>query len=352
MENLPFITIVLPVFNEAETISTTLRQLLQQDYPADLFEVIVCDGGSADDTRCIVDMMAAVDGRVHLRNNPGRRSSSGRNVGFRCGRGDVFVVVDGHCFIPSECWLHNVADAFMQSGADCLGRPQPLDPPGISSFQQAVALARASRIGHGDSSLIYCDFEGYASPVSNGAAYRRNVFERIGFVDESFDACEDVEFNYRVEQAGLRAYTSPKLAVKYYPRESLSGLFQQMVRYGIGRFRLLAKHPATLSNSILVPPLFVVWFVLAMLFLLVFMFSSHLPPVWLSAIIIGPYCIYSVLILGESIRIARREGWKYLKWIPSIFITIHFGLGLGFLSEAARYAVQCVLRRPFEATAS
>ncbi|WP_272913357.1 glycosyltransferase family 2 protein [Desulfohalovibrio reitneri] len=119
-----------------------------------------------------------------------------------------------------------------------------------------MAEARASRLGHGGGSLIYSGYEGYASPVSNGAAYSRRALDRVGLVDESFDACEDVEFNHRVERAGLRTYTSPALTVRYYPRESFSSLLRQMVRYGEGRCRLWRKHPSSLSATTLVPPLF------------------------------------------------------------------------------------------------
>ena len=67
--------------------------------------------------------------------------------------------------------------------------------------------------------------------------------------DESFDACEDVEFNTRVAAAGYKAYTDPRLSVYYEPRSSFRGLFRQMMRYGIGRVRLARKHPESASLS-------------------------------------------------------------------------------------------------------
>ena len=198
MTDFPFITVVMPVRNEARFIADTLGQLRGQDYPKDRFEILVADGMSDDGTRDIVAGIAKEDDRVRLLDNPKMHSSAGRNVGFTAGLGDFFVVVDGHCYIPSSSMLKNAVRLFQETGADCLGRPQPLTPPDIGAFQQAVALARASRIGHGGGSLIYSDFEGYAIPDSNGAAYSRNCIESVGFVDESFDACEDVEYNLRV----------------------------------------------------------------------------------------------------------------------------------------------------------
>jgi glycosyltransferase involved in cell wall biosynthesis/GT2 family glycosyltransferase len=345
MTDFPFITTVMPVRNEARFIADTVGQLLSQDYPNDRFEILVIDGMSDDGTRDIVARIAEEDGRVRLLDNLKRRSSAGRNVGFRVGRGNYFVVVDGHCFIPDDQFLHNIATCFETSGADCLGRPQPLDPSGLSPFQKTVALARASRLGHGGDSLIYGDYEGFASPVSNGAAYRREVFEKVGYVDEDFDACEDVEFNYRVEQAGLKAYTSPKLTVRYFPRENLSALVSQMRRYGRGRTRLYRKHPALLSLSALVPACFAggaAAFVALLILNLIFGLSTFLTFIF-SALGLA-LLAYAVLVGVTAVRICREHGWSQTWRLPLIFLVVHGGLGLGMWEEFLAPVGRCLRR--------
>jgi len=330
----PFITVVMPVRNEARFIADTLGQLRSQDYPKDRFEILVTDGMSDDGTRDIVTRTAEEDERVRLLDNPEKRSSAGRNVGFKAGRGNFFVVVDGHCFIPDDQFLRNIATCFEISRADCLGRPQPLDPPGLTPFQQSVALARASRLGHGGDSLIYGDYEGYASPVSNGAAYRREVFEKVGYVDEDFDACEDVEFNYRVEQAGLKAYTSPKLTVRYYPRDNLTALISQMRRYGRGRTRLYRQHPALLSLSVLIPACFAggaAAFVALVGLDLTFGLSAFLNFI-LNAFGLS-LLIYAALVGLATVRICREHGWSHAWRLPLMFLAVHGGLGLGMWEE-------------------
>lgn len=327
----PFLTIVMPVYNEERFIGDTISQLLNQDYPQNRYEILVVDGMSQDATRQIVTGISQQHPQVRLLDNPARRSSAGRNVGFRAGRGDYFMVVDGHCFIPDTQLFQNTVACFQSSGADCLGRPQPLDPPGLSPFQKAVALARGSRLGHGGDSLIYGEYEGFASPVSNGAAYTRKVFETVGYVDETFDACEDVEFNYRVEQAGLTCYTSPKLTIRYYPRESLHALFRQMVRYGEGRRRFTKKHPAALTLNQLIPAGFVGGImVLWVISLLALLLGGWLAFAGCSLV----YGLYLLAVMAESWRIAAGNGWLYLRWVPTIFFAVHGGLGWGFIREA------------------
>ena len=321
MSDFPFITVVMPIRNEERYIASTLKQLLEQDYPRDRYEVIMADGMSDDRTREIVGEIAKEHPNVRLIDNPGMRSSSGRNVGFKNGKGDIFLVVDGHCYIPTDKLLKNIVECFDKSGAQCLGRPQPLDPPDLTEFQRAVALARASRIGHSGDSLIYANIEGFVSPVSNGAVYRREVFNKIGYVDEAFDACEDVEFNYRVEAAGFKTYMSQALTIKYYPRESLKGLFRQMVRYGKGRINFIKKHPETLNVDTLVPLLFACGFIITPVIGILWPFF-----VWTWALIYG---LYLCLVLFSAGFIASREGWRYFKHLPAIYIVVHFGLGTG-----------------------
>ena len=80
-------------------------------------------------------------------------------------------------------------------------------------------------------------------PQSVAVAYRREIFNVVGTFDETFDACEDVEFNHRLAQAGMRCFFTPRIQVRYFPRLSLSGLFRQMMGYGRGRVRLRENIP-------------------------------------------------------------------------------------------------------------
>src|SRR6187402_1837014 len=132
------VSVVVPVRNEAKAIEPALRTLLTQDFPAEKFEVIVADGGSEDATVPIVRRLQAEFANLKLVYNPGRLSSAGRNTAIRHATKDVAVIVDGHCHIPDRNYLKNLAAAFDASGADSLGRPQPLDIPNPTPFQLAV----------------------------------------------------------------------------------------------------------------------------------------------------------------------------------------------------------------------
>ena len=321
----PFVSVIVPVRNEAGFIAATLQQLLDQDYDPACFEVIVADGRSTDATATTVQEMQARHPNLHLVDNPARWSSAGRNAAIEAARGDVIVLVDGHCDLGNRRYLADLVDAFERSGADCIGRPQPLDVSLATPLQRTIAAARASRLGHHPDSFIYSGEEQFVRPQSVAVAYRREVFETVGVFDESFDACEDVEFNHRIARAGLKCFFSPRVAVRYHPRSSLGGLFRQMVRYGRGRVRLLRKHPETFTPMGFVPAVFVLGLLLGPLLAFVPLFA---------ALYLGCLALYGSAVLGTTVALAgKARQWRMLLWGPPVFLAIHGGAGAGILLE-------------------
>jgi len=133
-----------------------------------------------------------------------------------------------------------------------------------------IAIGRKSKIGHSKDSFIYSDFEGFVNPVSSGFAYDRSVFETVGYFDEGFDAAEDVEFHFRLKQAGIDAFTSPDLLIYSYPRFSLKALFRQQTRYGEGRARFVKKHTEGFTKETPIPALIFLFSWLSLLFYFLF----------------------------------------------------------------------------------
>src|SRR5437763_17204719 len=84
--DLPFISVIVPVRNEAAFIAATLQRLFAQDYPADRFEVLVADGRSTDDTPTIVQALTERFANLRLLDNPRQWSSAGRNVAVQSAR--------------------------------------------------------------------------------------------------------------------------------------------------------------------------------------------------------------------------------------------------------------------------
>jgi succinoglycan biosynthesis protein ExoA len=318
-DQFPAVSVVLPVLNEARDIERLLLEVLNQASPAGGFEVLVADGGSTDGTKTIVAGLVDRWPNLRLLDNPGRLSSAGRNVGAWAARGKYVLFVDGHCSIPRSDYLLRLVELFEATGAACLCRPQPLMLRAEGAWATAIAGARHSWLGHDVGSDIYGGSPGATDPRSAGAAYLRTVIEQLDGYDERFDACEDVEFNYRVLKAGHRSYRHPDLRIDYRPRSSLKSLFRQMMRYGKGRAQLMARHPGMRPW-----PLLVVSGVTLLVASLLAM--GRTPVVRLMALV--PVACWLIMIVGESLRVGgvSSEATRLMR----AFLVIHCGLALGF----------------------
>jgi glycosyltransferase involved in cell wall biosynthesis len=328
IEDLPFISIIVPVRNEEKFIAQLLAWLLTQDYPTDRYEVIVADGRSDDRTVAIVTELMATHTQLRWVDNPKRWSSAGRNAAILASQGEIVVLVDGHCDVGNAGYLRRVASAFAISGAACLARPQPLQVRDATALQRAIAQARQSFAGHNPSSHIYSETEGFINPQSSAVAYKRFIFTQIGLFDESFDACEDVEFNHRVHQAGLTCFFTPTIGIHYYPRRTLKALAYQMYRYGVGRVRLVGKHPSSFSWAAIAPGGLLVWLAVTLLV------GIGWPLVWLGTAMAA--LAYGTFIAAGVVTAGRRLDWAACTYLPLVFVAIHAGFGWGTLVELGR----------------
>jgi glycosyltransferase involved in cell wall biosynthesis len=97
---LPAVSVVIPTFNRCAVVEATLEHLLAQDYPADRFEVLVCDN-STDATPEMVEATAARAGvAVRLLRSGHRLPAVKRNEGLRAAAGELVL------FFNDDCWAH------------------------------------------------------------------------------------------------------------------------------------------------------------------------------------------------------------------------------------------------------
>ncbi len=183
------ISVILPAYNGEATIAETLRSVLAQTHHH--LEVLVIDDGSSDHTAAIVE--AFPDPRVRLHRFANRGAPVSRNRGIREAAGRYLSFID----------------------ADDLWSPDKLE-------KQLAALEREPQAGVAYSFTVYIDAagellrRGFHEPISgnvlrqlcvrfflqNGsnALVRREVFERIGRFDKSFEVCDDYDFYLRAAE--------------------------------------------------------------------------------------------------------------------------------------------------------
>ena len=125
-DDLPNVTVIMPVRNEADSIRQSLGAVLAQDYPANHLEILVIDGDSDDGTREIVKTLMDNHSTLCLLDNPQQITSAALNVGIRHACGKYIVRVDAHTLIATD-YLYQCVVLLESTGvANVGGRMQPV----------------------------------------------------------------------------------------------------------------------------------------------------------------------------------------------------------------------------------
>lgn len=325
-EQLPLVTVIMPVRNEALFIRRSLGAVLSQEYPADRMEVLVADGMSDDGTRDIVRGFQARYPNLRLVDNAGKYVPTGLNLGLREARGDVVVRVDGHSEIALD-YVRNAVEELLRTGADNVGGP--VTPVGEGGFGVAAALAQTSGFGGGGGRFHEGEDEEWVDTVCMGV-WRRELFDRIGTFDEEMIRNQDDEFNYRLLERGGRILRTPRVKSTYAVRTSPHSLWRQYFQYGFWKVRVMQKHPLQMRYRQFAPPAFVAA-------LIVFGALAAWVP-WgatLLAWLLGAYLAGTVA--GAAVT-AARHGWVFFPLLPLAYVIMHMAYGLGFLCGLAAFA--------------
>jgi GT2 family glycosyltransferase len=233
---LPFMSVIVPTRDRPDLLEGALESILDQSYPPEGFEVLVCEDGGSERSRHVVgrlwDERAALGGpELRWIGGPQGGINSARNRGWAEARGDLIVFTDDDVLAPKG-WLRELAEGASRHGsAGCLGgpvriryegrRPRACDRHAI--WKGEVELD----IPEGPMTIVRL--------IGANLAVRRSAFELIGGFDErvAVGAGADAEWQHRYIKHGGQVVYLPR-ALLWHRRT------RQMTRFSsslIMRFR-------------------------------------------------------------------------------------------------------------------
>jgi glycosyltransferase involved in cell wall biosynthesis len=218
--------VIVPARNAAHTIGVQLDALAGQTYEGTV-EVLVCDNGSTDGLREVVESrgVTCVDASAR------RGASFARNVGVQASSGEFVAFCDADDQVHPR-WLEELTAAAERSDV-------------VSGALETVSLnsPRVRRWREMNDPDQPYELWKYL-PVLCGANFGvwRDAYESVGGCDESYRTSEDTDLSLRLQLAGWTLSHAPRAVIAYRTRSTLRGLWRQSVDCGEGDARLYSEY--------------------------------------------------------------------------------------------------------------
>ena len=325
--NVPFVSVIMPVYNEEAFIGRSLKAIIDQSYPKERMEIIVADGMSTDDTRSIVrSVTAESEIPTVVVDNPKQIAPTGLNCALKVAKGDVVVRVDGHCEIDRE-YIANCVAILETGKADGVGGP--IETVGETPVARMIATAMSSPFGVGGSAFrTVKDREMYTDTVAF-PGYTRRIINKVGPFNEELVRNQDDEYNFRIRKSGGRILLSPTIRSLYYSRGTFRSLWRQYFQYGFWKVRVMQLHAGQMSLRQFVP----FTFVASIVFLSLLSFISAAARFGLALLLLS----YLLANLAASVMTCRKD-LRHLPGVMLSFAILHISYGCGFLIGLVSFA--------------
>lgn len=214
------ISVIATVKNEGEALRPLLNSLLAQTRQPD--EVVICDGGSTDNTLAILEEYQRFL-PLRLLLAPGSNISQGRNRAIQAATGEIIASTDAGVELAAS-WLEELARPFDEAGATVVGGWFEPDP--YTDFEVVMgATVLPDRSDVRPETFL---------PSSRSIAFLKSAWEAVGGYPEWLDYSEDLIFDLALRRRFGPFHFAPGAVVYFRPRGNLSAFARQYYRYARG----------------------------------------------------------------------------------------------------------------------
>ncbi|TGE34858.1 glycosyltransferase family 2 protein [Desulfosporosinus fructosivorans] len=320
MTQIACVSVLIPTLNEEKFIGNCLKSIVFQ-WPPEQLEIIVIDGESCDKTLDIVREFMEEYNFIKIINNPHKTVPYALNAGIRSSSGDIIIRLDAHAKYDPN-YISECVKELTNGNAFNVGGPIVTQPGKKSYLGYAISYALACKFGVGNSKFRVAKVIGEVDTVPFGA-FRRDVFEKIGFFNTNLTRNQDIEFNSRIRKNGGKIICSPNIQSTYYCRSDLKSLARQNYLTGMWSMYTTSIAAYSLSLRHYIPLIFVLSIVIS--FILIPFFEGAF---FILVFILALYFSTSVFF---SLNLGKRFGFKFSFVLPIVFLTLHLSRGIGSL---------------------
>lgn len=241
---LPFVSVIVPTYRDQQALMTCLGNLAAQDYPLDLFEIIIINN---DPTSHIEIQQLNCTTVLICESKPG--SYCARNTGLNIAKGDVIAFIDSDCQ-PQASWISHGVQSLLR-------QPEVYRVAGaVELFKTECASNIAWRYEH---TMAF----NQKYNVSKGLSVTANLFVRkeafsiTGLFNENLMSGGDMEWNARATDKKLPIIFAPEAIVRHPARANMAEVFHKYRRISGGSFVRAQSEKRVISHLVrhFMPPI-------------------------------------------------------------------------------------------------
>lgn len=200
----PKVSFIIPSYNQGRFIGRTLDGILNQNLPADTFEVLVFDGGSTDDT---TDILSRHPLRPRWVSRKDKGQSDAINQGLAAASGEIIAWINSDDVYPPDALRKVIAAFDAEPQTEVIyGRAHLIDEAGRTIGEYPVEPWNFDRLA---SSCFLCQ---------PAVFFRRRLIARYGVLDERLHYAMDYEYWLRIgRDTPFRHLDAPLASSRIYP---------------------------------------------------------------------------------------------------------------------------------------
>jgi cellulose synthase/poly-beta-1,6-N-acetylglucosamine synthase-like glycosyltransferase len=319
VKRFPFVSFLVPAYNEEKSLEETVNALLNVHYPEDKKEIIIINDGSRDGTAKIATRLAKSHKEVTFLDKKNSGKADSLNKAIKIAKGELIAVVDADSY-PDKNALMNMVGHFEERGVaavtsrvlvknknNLLCKFQVLDYSIIAWTRKLLDFVDSVYVTNGPLSL-----------------YKTSVVKKIGGFDTK-NLTEDIEITWHILDQGYKTRMSYSAIVYTTVPEDLNYWIKQRVRWNLGGLQTVQKYwKSMFKNNAF--GYFVIPYVSSSFALAILGFLLLLRFFWIK----GGYYFYSLYYFFEGYSF-----WKYIDF--NIYASLLFILGIIFLALAVYY---------------
>lgn len=299
---------IIAVYERKDELLLLLESIEQQRLSP--LEVIVVDDGSSTPLK---EQIKELENRCKYIYQENAGAAVARNTGMKIAQGDYFIFIDSDCVLPLD-YLKAVDTFLGENRVDAFGGPDKA----MSSFtflQKAINYAMTSflstgGIRGGGEQLGKFQLRSFNMGISKEVFQLTQGFskQRVG---------EDIDFSMRIWSAGFKSALIKEAFVYHKRRATLFSFFKQVHSFGRMRPLLNAKYPNYSKGVFVLPSLFSLGLIIALIMLVQFPY------------VVGIYLLYALMVLVDATYRNKSLQVGFLSIIT--VIGQHVGYGVGYL---------------------